>query len=284
MSPTTRLAAAVVLTGLLAACSDGSGPTARSQVRFNLATGTAAGPALLSDTIATATDTLVLDSVQLVLRDIKFQRVDEDMCDDDHDGVDDDGDTLHTIRVAAVHDDGGEDDGDDGHSDACESFNAGPFLLDVPLDSSVAKAFTVAVDTGTYQQVRFKIHKPEDDGDARDAAFLAAHPAFEKVSIRVVGTFNGQPFTFITDLDASQRMALVPPLVVADSMQNVDVTIKVDVSSWFANGAAGLVNPTSALKGEANENLVKDNIRDSFRAFRDDDRDGEDDEHDGEHD
>lgn len=285
MSRNIRLAAvAVALTGFLAACGDGSAPTTRSQVRFNLATGPASGLAFLSDTFATASDTLVLDSVKLVLRDIKFQRVDEDICDDNHDGMDDDGpdSTGHTIRMASVHDDGGEDDGDNGEADGCESFNAGPFLLDVPLDASVTKAFTVAVDTGTYKQVRIKIHKPEDDGsDAKDAAFLAAHPEFKKVSIRVVGTFNGQGFTFTTDLNAQQRMDLVPPLVVADSPQNVDVTIKVDVSHWFSNGAGGLVDPGSALKGGPNENLVKDNIRDSFRAFRDDDRDGHDDDGEG---
>lgn len=291
MTPTLRLAAVAAFAGALAACSDGgSGPTTRSQVRFNLATGSTAGAALLaSDTFATATDTLVLDSVQLVLRDIKFQRVNEDACDNEHnddgddDGTSDQGPGDNLVRPASLHDDGGEDDGDDGHSDACESFNAGPYLLDLPLGPEVVKAFTVAVDTGTFEQVRFKIHKPEDGGDARDIAFLALHPEFDKISIRAVGTFNGEPFVFTTDLNAQERMALVPPLVVAESMQNVDVTIKVDVSGWFADGSGGLVDPATGNKGEANANLVKDNIRDSFHAFRDDNRDGEDDEHDGEH-
>jgi hypothetical protein len=292
MTKTLRLAAFAALAGVLAACSDGSSPTARSQVTFNLATGSLAAPALLQgDTIATATDTLVLDSVQLVLRDIKFQRVNEDACDNEHNDDGDDsghgdasGSTM--VRPASMHDDGGEDDGDDGHSDACESFNAGPFLLDLPLDTSVTKAFSVAVDTGTYGQVRFKVHKPEDDsGDPKDVAFLAAHPEFNKVSIRVVGSFNGAAFVFTTDLNAQQRLALVPPLVVADSMQNVDVTIKVDVSGWFSSGAGGLLDPATGNKGGENEDLVKDNIRDSFHAFRDDNRDGEDDDHEhGSHD
>ena len=285
MSPNLRLATTVALAGLLAACSDGSAPTTRSQIRFNLATGSSSNLAALSDTFATGSDTLVLDSVQLVLRDIKFQRVNEDACDNENEPGDDNGNdsTPHTIRVASLHDDGGNDDGDDGHADACESFNAGPYLLDVPLDSGVTKAFTVAVDTGTYDQVRFHLHKPEDDGDAKDVAFLAAHPQFNKVSIRAVGTFNGQPFVFTSDLNALQRMDLVPPLVVADSTQNVDVTIKIDVSNWFSDGAGGLVDPATAGKGGDHENVVKQNIKNSFRAFRDDNRDGEDDDH-GEHD
>lgn len=284
MSPSHRLAAAVALTGLLAACSDGSAPTPGSQVRFNLASGPAGLALLTSDTFAVDPDTLVIDSVKLVLRSIKFQRVNEDACDiedGDHTG-DNTGTVSQTPGTASMHDDGGEDDGHDGHEDACESFNAGPYLLNLPLGPEVVKAFTVMVDTGTYDQVRFKIHKPDNDGaDAKDAAFLAAHPDFNQVSIQVVGTFNKTPFTFTTDLDARERMALVPPLVVADSMQNVDVTIKVDVSKWFSNGAGGLVDPNTGLKGEANEDLVKDNIRNSFRAFRDDNRDGEDDDHEG---
>src|SRR5512147_2748119 len=125
MSPSHRLAAAVALTGLLAACSDGSAPTARSQVRFNLATGPATGLALLSsDTFAVDPDTLVIDSVKLVLRTIKFQRVNEDACDNEDGDQTGDHSTdavSHTLGSASLHDDGGEDDGDDGHADACES-------------------------------------------------------------------------------------------------------------------------------------------------------------------
>ena len=289
MKRTSRLAAFAALTGLLAACGDGAGPTARSQVTFNIASGSVAGPALSQGTtLALDGDVLVLDTVKLVLRDIKFQRVNEDACDNEnddgenndgtHDGVA--GSSL--IRPASLHDDGGNDDGDDGHSDACESFNAGPYLLDVPLGSEVEKAFSVVVDTGTFDQVRFKIHKPEDDsGDPKDVAFLTDHPDYNKVSIRVVGSFNGTPFVYTTDLNAKQKLIFATPLVVAESMQNVDVTIKVDVSNWFSNGAGGLVDPTTGNKGGENENLVKDNIRDSFRAFRDDNRDGEDDNHEG---
>ena len=136
MKTTLRLASAAVFAGLLAACSDGSSPSVKSQVTFNLASGSLAGPALLSgDTLATDTDTLVIDSVQLVLRDIKFQRVNEDACDNEHnDDGDDDGtsDQGPGDHLAALHDDGGEDDGDDGHSDSCESFNAGPLPARCP--------------------------------------------------------------------------------------------------------------------------------------------------------
>jgi hypothetical protein len=44
---------------------------------------------------------------------------------------------------------------------------------------------------------------------------------------------------------------------------------------WFRDAGGSLVDPSTANKGAANENLVKDNIRDSIDAFEDADRDGE---------
>jgi hypothetical protein len=259
--PSSLAAAAVVL----AACSgESSGPSTNGQVTVNVATVAGASSALLSDTLVSGSDTLLLESVQLVLRDIKFERIQD--CDHDDDHHDDD--------VRSLSRDGEDEDDDD----RCEYSNAGPFLLDLPLGPGVERAFTVPVDTGTYDELDVKIHKPEDDsGDPRDVAFLEAHPDFRKISIRARGTFNGTPFTFEADVNAKQEIDFQPPIVVADSNLNVDVTIRVEVANWFrVNGA--LIDPATANKGGANANDVRDNIRDSFRAFRDNDRDGCDDD------
>ena len=276
MIRTSPLSALVALTALAACSGTSAGPSTGTQVTFNLGTRGNTLGALRGDTLTSpSNDTLVIDSVQLVLRDIKFQRTNEDLCDVE--------DSLESgsSRMAFAHDGDGnggtsDDDGNDGEHDGCESFNAGPYLLDLPLGGGVTRGFSVGVDTGSYDQLRIKIHKPEDDGDAKDVAFVAAHPEFNKVSIRAVGTFNGQPFAFVTDLNAQQRMDLVPPIVVADSVTNVDITIDVDLTSWFSDGAGGLVDPNTGNKGGVNDNLVNDNIRDSFHAFRDEDRDGHD--------
>lgn len=273
MTRTSHLSALVALTALAACSGTSAGPSTGTQVTFNLATESATLGGLRGDTLTSpSNDTLVIDSVQMVLRDIRFQRTNEDFCDQEDDSLG---------SSSSRHDEGSsgdsDDDGNDGDHDACESFNAGPYLLNLPLGSTgVARGFSVAVDTGSYDQLRIKVHKPEDDGDAKDVAFVAAHPEFNKVSIRAVGTFNGQPFAFVTDLNVEQKMDLVPPIVVADSVTNVDITINVDLTNWFTDGAGGLVDPNTGNKGGSNDSLVKDNIKDSFRAFRDDDRDGHD--------
>lgn len=258
---------------LLAACSGDStsGPATMGRVTVNVATVAAPGTgnlsALLNDTLVGGSDTLIYESVQLVLRDVRFKRVDDDLCGDDHNGGDD---STHSILL-------NDGEGDDDSHDACEYSNVGPFLLDLPLGPGVERAFTVGVDTGTYNELKVKIHKPEDNGDAKDVAFIAAHPEFSKISIRATGTFNGTPFTFESDVNAQQEVNLVPPIVVTDSTLNVDVTIRVNTDSWFRSGTA-LIDPATANKGGVNANDVRDNIRDSFRAFRDNDHDGCDDD------
>jgi len=141
----------------------------------------------------------------------------------------------------------------------------------------VSQVVTVEADTGTYGELEFEIHKPEDDGDANDAAFLAAHPDFRRISIRVTGTYNGTPFTYTTDLGEEQERALVPPLSISTAAAT-DLTLFVDVDDWFRTGAGTLVDPATANEGGQNESLVENNIENSIDAFEDDDRDGS---HDG---
>ncbi len=88
---------------------------------------------------------------------------------------------------------------------------------------------------------------------------------------------DGDPFVFETDLREEQEVPLSPPLDVTADSQPVNLTLTLDVATWFVDAAGNPVNPTSANKGGANENLVKDNIRDSIEVFEDNDHDGHDD-------
>ena len=258
------LAAAAI--GVLTACSD-SGPRSGAQVNFHVATvGHGAASAAVLD--GSGND-LTLQKVELVLRDVRFKRTEATGCPEDH---------------LAPSSDGGQDadiehveNGDDGHQNACESMNAGPFYFDVPLDQSVDKMFSVTVDPGTYDQLRIKIHRPRRDlGNQRDIDFLAAHSDLEGISVRVTGTYTGgtnPDFVYTSDLNAGEEIALVPTVTVADQPANVEVTMKVDVDSWFRDASGNFVNPGDPN----NDGLVRDNIRRSFHAFEDEDHDGHDD-------
>lgn len=254
--PSKQFLMSLVIALGLGACSDGSSANGGTQISLNVAThasSSASAPALSApDTIVDAGgNVLVLTKVELVLKEIELKRQNDDGCD----------------SLSVTNDD-----------DGCEEFETGPFLLDLPLGTGVSHQFTIDADSGTFDEIEFKIHKPEDDGDAADQAFLAAHPELADVSVRVTGSFNGTDFVFTSDLNAEQEVELNPPLVVGAS-SSVDVTLMVDISSWFLNGVA-LVDPSLALKGGPLEGVVKNNIEASFEAFHDDDHDGHDDESD----
>ena len=96
--------------------------------------------------------------------------------------------------------------------------------------------------------------------------------------MRVKGTYNGTAFTWTGAPEAQLEHTFSPALVI-DAAGNLttNVTVSVDLTSWFRNSSGALIDPASANAGGPNAGVVSDNIRRSFRAFRDDDHDGQDD-------
>lgn len=148
--------AALALTA--GACSDSGGPSNPAQVSFNVATQaapTAAGGSLAivgtPETFTDGTNTLIVNSVQLVLREIE----------------------LHKAGVASECAEAADDD--------CEELEIGPDLVDLPLGTpGGARTLNVALQPGSYDRVELEIHKPSSSSDA---AFIQAHPDFDGVSV-----------------------------------------------------------------------------------------------------
>ncbi len=232
----------------LSACSETNTPTQFRNVQVSFATQSAGSAPLamttatLDDTLTSGTDTLLIESAEIVLREIELKRIDVTNCD--------------------------LEPGDDG----CEEFETGPVLVSLPLSPGAEVEFDLDVPPGTYSEIEFDVHKVEDEPS--DLIFLQAHPEFDKLSIRVTGTFNGSSFLFESDLGVEQELALVPALTVEEGSGSVNVTVFVDVDAWFRDPSGGLVDPDTGNKGGLNESLIKDNIKDSMEAFEDDDKDG----------
>jgi hypothetical protein len=231
-------------------CSD-AGPSDLNQLSFNLATRPA--PAAVRnasygiigtpETFSDGTNSLVINKVELVLREIELHRA----------GAADCGTAV---------------------SDDCEELEIGPILLDVPLGTpGAARNFSVQLTPGTYDQVEFEIHKasPSDD-----VAFVQAHPELSDASVRVSGTYNGGAFTYIGRFDVEMKFPLSPALVASETAAS-DLTLFVDLDRWFRDQAGSLVDPSTANSGQANSGLVEQNIKTSLEAFEDDDHDGRDD-------
>lgn len=217
---------------LSAVACDASGPAGTAGVALNLGTRPTGAASAAPETITLGGDVLVFSKVELVVKKIELERVDEDDC-------------L------------GADD--------CEELEVGPLVLELPLGGGTQRKLLVNVDAGVFDEVEFEIHKPED-ADATDVPFLASRPDLRHVSIRVEGTYNGNPFVWVTDLDAEQELDLSPPLTVGGGVP-AELTLLVSIDTWFRNSSGtGLIDPITALKGLPNEGLVKENVKRSFHA------------------
>jgi hypothetical protein len=283
----TKLSTLAAAGMLLAACGGDNNATGnatpQAAVTLSLATrpssgvgavrlGSLADPLTLTDA---DNNQLVITSAQVVLRKIELKSStttctgsddasgsDDGADDGDHSGSGSSGSGSddpagHTIRMAGLHD------------DDCGELKLGPLLVDLPLTAGAAQVFSAEVPVGTYDRVEYKIHRPT----SRDTAFVAANPDFAGVSIKVVGTWNGVPFTYVTGLEAEQENVLNPPLTVTTAGAT-DLTLLIDLDTWFRGADTKLVDPASANAGGANEALVRSNIAGSSDCFEDDDRDG----------
>jgi len=133
----------------------------------------------------------------------------------------------------------------------------------------------VPVPAGTYSAIRFEIHKVTSS-DSTDRAFRQANPDFREISVRLEGTYNAKPFVFTHDVNATLDVPLTKPVEIGAAGDNVTVTI--DMSSWFTKPAGGLYNPAEGNVSGLVRAKIQTNIRAAFKAFRDTDRDGEDDD------
>ena len=273
----------------LAAChGDSGGPVAMGRVNLAVSgqrsmfasASTSVVQAGDSATIAADSDTVIVKSVDLVVRHIELKPVEAAVCDT----VGDQGEQPDSAEHgdSTEHSDSAGGDGvAERDGEGCEEIEAGPTLVSLPLgDTAVLALVSVAAPAGQYDKLEFKIHAPRLP---RDSAFLTANPGFDSISIKVTGTFSHAgtrtDFTFTSALEAEQEADINPPLVV-DASGTANVTLRFDISGWFAGpGGVGVVDPGNA----ANAGLIEENIHRSINAFEDDNHDGHDDHSEGDH-
>jgi len=180
-----------------------------------------------------AADTLQLDTVKILMRNIQFKSTFDDSLD----------------------------------------FQTGMLVVRLNLTGTPNVIAVSDLPNGTYDRVKFRLHKPEDFETPPDPEFKIGTSGNERFSVIVKGRFNGSTFLFRSNEGVDQELSLSPPLVVSDSLASVNVTILVDPTSWFVSSGGGLLDPSNL----GNENEIENNIETSFEAFEDNDEDGIDD-------
>ncbi|MDQ3019078.1 MAG: hypothetical protein M3R36_00680 [Bacteroidota bacterium] len=174
--------------------------------------------------------TLVLDTVKVLIKDIK-------------------------LNVA-----GGSDS---------TNFKVGPYVFYLNLNSSINTLTSALIPAGTYDKVKFEIHKLENNEVPPDPDFLDANGRY---SVVVKGSFNGVPFIFKSDKSAHQKLNFPNSLIITAGGRS-NITIKVSPYMWFYENNSFL-DPNDPANRNNIENNIKDNINNNFKAFKDNNKDG----------
>ncbi len=170
---------------------------------------------------------LVLDSVKVLLKNIK-------------------------LNVAAASDDS-------------VNFKTGPFVVKLNMNSNVNVISSSLIPEGTYDKVKFEIHKIEDGEIAIDTAFSFGGGRY---SVVVYGKFNLVPFIYRSTKSAHQKLNFSPGVGISSATKS-NITLSVQPYSWFWTGSDYL-DPMNA----SNENDIDNKIKASFKAFKDNNKDG----------
>jgi len=152
------------------------------------------------------------------------------------------------------------------------SIKVGPFVVKLNLTGTTIDFAINNIPTGSYDRIKFEIHKIEASETLSDPEFREGTDASLRYSVIVKGKYNTVPFIYKSRKSAKQDLKLETPVTV-DENGVANLTITVDPFTWFAN-SVNTFDPTDP----ANENDIDNNIKESFKkAFRDNNHDGKED-------
>jgi len=152
------------------------------------------------------------------------------------------------------------------------SIKVGPFVVKLNLTGTTTDFAINNIPTGSYDRIKFEIHKIEASETLSDPEFREGTDASLRYSVIVKGKYNTVPFIYKSRKSAKQDLKLETPVTV-DENGVANLTITVDPFTWFAN-SVNTFDPTDP----ANENDIDNNIKESFKkAFRDNNHDGKED-------
>jgi hypothetical protein len=223
--------------------SDGIAPAvASTSVSASVLANAAQGPTV----VGLNGDTLVIESVKVVLDNVRLHKTGVAACVDSIRAV---GDDRRAVEAAG-----------------CARLDLGAMLLDVPLSARDTAPVRAAIPAGTYRAARISLRRVRrGEGATRlDSAILAANPDLLDASVRVSGRYRNAPFVFYSRASANVEFVFDPPLVVTAGAPD-NLTINLRTSKWFTDDAGAILAPNNA----SNRDRINNKIRMSFQAFGD---------------
>jgi len=149
------------------------------------------------------------------------------------------------------------------------NFKVGPFVLFLNLLSSVNQISTAIIPAGTYDKIKFEIHKLDVNEPVPDPEFA---DALGRYSVIVKGWYYGSYFVFKSDKSAHQKISFPNTLQLTESVFS-NVTLVVKPYIWFIKNGQYL-DPRDNSNASDIEKNIKENFKNNFKVFRDNDRNG----------
>jgi len=189
----------------------------------------------------TTADTLLrIESAKIYLRSIQFHSGLEDSS--EHEMMDDD-------SIAVKSD---------------------PTVVNLDLTGNTNSVVVTEIPSGTYKRVSFRLHKPENSETVLDSDFVEGTGGNQRFSVVVQGSYDGINFTYKSRRTANQHVDIEPPIVITDTVTFVNVTMLVDVNSWFMDSDSTMLNPSDSSNFTEIDNAI---VR-SFKAIKDNNHNG----------
>ena len=253
MSPTSQrrwlgalgsLVGAVGVAGVVAACDDATSTEDRRQASLSFHVTSAASASLVTPAV-----------LELVVNGNNGRVVDVQSVDIVFSEITFEG------RDVDVNDDDDSDSDSDSEHEGNERFRVGAATVALPLEGGVITPFTGTLPVGTFSRLEM------------DAEFA-----------RIRGTVDGQPFDVTVEIDKELEIEFSPPLVIDDSPDPVNVSVNIDVASWFLTSTGAAIDPRQLPTDATLREEFRQRVKTSFRAFEDEDRDADEDDSDSDSD
>jgi hypothetical protein len=148
-------------------------------------------------------------------------------------------------------------------------FKVGPFVLFLNLSSSINIISSAIIPAGTYEKIKFEVHKLNNNEALPDPEFADVNGRY---SVIVKGTYLGNYFVYKSTKSAHQILHFPSNFPISTSvMSNITMIVKPYI--WFIKNGVFL-DPRDTANSNDIDNNIKDNINHNFKAFRDNDRNG----------
>jgi hypothetical protein len=149
------------------------------------------------------------------------------------------------------------------------NFKVGPYVLYLNF-SGVTYIDQTYIPPGTYDKIKFMVHKLGDNETPPDPDFVDANGRY---SVVVRGSYSGIPFTYKSDKSAHQKLTCANSLEVGTTIVT-NVTLRVKPYIWFIKNGVYL-DPADPNNRNDIDNNIKDNINNNFKCFKDNNKDGQ---------